>query len=199
MRPRLLTLCLPLALAAPLVAADARELNERSKVEAGRLIRLEISVGEVLVEAHDELEVKSEIRVRCRWDTADCGEKLGTVELDVSKSSHGHRLELRGLRSWENAKLDVEARFWVPRSSPLEIDMDVGDQQQLVHQQQEAVDHDGQDRGAAQLPKNVPKDASFPEHHGRSLGAPVQGVKHPHGPREGEGFKVRRGYLANVR
>ncbi len=53
----------------------------------------------------------------------------------------------------------------------------LGDEQELVHQQQEAVDHDGQDRGPGQLPKNVPKDASFSEHHGRSVGAPVRGVK----------------------
>lgn len=108
-------------------ASDSRGIEEVLELEAGQVVRIELPVAELRIEATERENVGIELTVRCRWHLSDCEEALEDLEISSRSSSRRLTLELTGFRRWHSSLLDVEGTIQIPRSSPLEVKMGVAD------------------------------------------------------------------------
>lgn len=106
----------------------AREIERSFPLEPGLTLRLEVAVGEIRVTGADVEGVEVELRVECRWGSADdCDRLLEKVELESRTTSRRRIVEIVSDSSWQKTKLEIDGEFRVPRAVALEIDMGVGE------------------------------------------------------------------------
>lgn len=108
-------------------AKEARNVQETFEIKTGQIIRVDISVAELEIEATDRKDVAVDLTVRCRWHFSDCDEALKDLEIASRTSSRRLTLELSGIGSWRSSLIGVEGTIQIPKSSPLEIEMGVAD------------------------------------------------------------------------
>ena len=121
-----------LALSTPLLVGNAearetRDIQETFEVSGGQIIRIDIPVAELRIEATDRDDVAVDLSVRCRWNIRDCEDALEDLKMASRSSSRRLTLELEGLRTWRTSFLDVEGSIEIPLSSALEVKMGVAD------------------------------------------------------------------------
>jgi len=134
-------LVLPALLCACVVEAhETRDIEEIVELEAGQVVRVEVSVAELQIEATDRSDVAVELTVRCRWHFNDCDDALEDLEIASRSSSRRLTLELAGLHRWHSSLMAVEGTIQVPRSSPLEVKMGVAELEITGVQQDLSVD-----------------------------------------------------------
>lgn len=129
-RPWLGAVLLAVGLVLPtggLGAAEMREVSSEFEVGEGQIIRIEIPVADIEIEAADRKSVQAELTLRCRWQLDDCRKTLEEAELVSRTSSRRLVVELTGVTKWRSSQLDVDARLLVPRSAALEVEMGVGE------------------------------------------------------------------------
>jgi len=108
-------------------AGETRDLEEIVELEVGQIIRIDIPVAELRVEATERTDIGIELTVRCRWQINDCDDALEDLEITSRSTSRRLTLELTGFRRWQGSLIAVEGTIEVPRSSALEIKMGVAD------------------------------------------------------------------------
>jgi hypothetical protein len=116
---------LPIALG----ANKLRELEQEFEVQPRQMILLEVPVADLRIETADTNKVQADLLLRCRWSTDDCQARMARVELVSRSTKRRLVLELEGLSGWHNSKIDIEGTITVPRSSPLDVEMGVGELQ----------------------------------------------------------------------
>ena len=105
-----------------------REISRSFALEEGRILRLDLSVGEIRIEGADIDEVEVDLRIECRWGSDDdCDKLLEKVDLASRTTSRRLIIEIESDSSWRKTKLEIEGDFRVPRDVPLEVDMGVGE------------------------------------------------------------------------
>jgi hypothetical protein len=125
-------LILPLAAillgALPAAADDTvRTLNQAFPVNAMNEIDLEFPVGEVIVEAWDEPQVKVEARFECKsFRTQRCTEAAKALRLAATQRSQRLHVELQGWPKSGDRGLEMKVRVKVPRDLPLNAELGVG-------------------------------------------------------------------------
>ncbi len=134
MKRRIALLIAAAALAAAALAtaahagSKAREISRTFPIEAGQTLRLDLSVGEILIEGADIDKIEVELRIECRWgDDDDCARLLEKVDLESRTTARRQVLEIVSDSSWRKTKLEIEGEFRVPRGTSLEVDMGVGE------------------------------------------------------------------------
>jgi hypothetical protein len=97
-------------------------------VTPGEPIRIEFGVGELEVEAIEDSELRAEVRLDCRdLDRATCLERGKRLVIEPRRTASGLEVRMKGLsRRWLR-KIGVTGSVRVPRSSPLDIDIGIGD------------------------------------------------------------------------
>lgn len=116
------------ALPAAAAADDVvRTLNQAFPVNAAGEIDLDFPVGELIVEAWDEAQVKVEARVECESKSGRCAEAAKALRLTASTSSQRLSVELQGWPKGGTRGLEVHARVKVPRDLPLTAALGVGE------------------------------------------------------------------------
>lgn len=108
-------------------ARETRDIETVIELETGQILRIDISVAELRIEATEREDVRVELTVGCRWHFSECENALENLEISTRSSSRRLTLELTGHRRWHNSLLDVEGTIEVPRTSALEIKMGVAD------------------------------------------------------------------------
>ena len=121
-----------IAAAALATAAHAgsrsREISRSFALEEARILRLDLSVGEIRIEGADIDEVEADLRIECRWGSDDdCDRLLEKVDLAYRTTSRRLIIEIESDSSWRKTKLEIEGDFRVPRGAALEVDMGVGE------------------------------------------------------------------------
>lgn len=125
-------LILPLAVillgALPAGADDVvRTLNQAFPVNAVNGIDLEFPVGEVIVEAWDEPQVKVEAKLECKSLRAQrCTEAAKALRLAATQKSQRLHVELQGWPKSGDRGLEANVRVKVPRDLPLSAELGVG-------------------------------------------------------------------------
>ena len=116
------------AIAASAHAGERRkEIVRNFEIKADQLVRLDLGVGEILIEGADVERVEAELLVTCRWGSeADCDELLDRVDLDSRSTSRRLIVEVVSDSSWRKTKLEIEGSLRMPRAASLEVDMGVG-------------------------------------------------------------------------
>ncbi len=108
--------------------SKAREISRTFALEADKVLRLDLSVGEIRIEGADIDKVEAELRIECRWgNDEDCDRLLEKVDLDSRSTSRRQIIEIVSDSSWRKTKLEIEGDFRVPRGVTLEVDMGVGE------------------------------------------------------------------------
>ena len=108
-------------------AGETRDLEQIIALETGQIVRIDIPVAELRVEATERSDIGIELTVRCRWHLTDCEDALDDLEITSRSSTRRLTLELTGFRRWWSSLVAVEGTVEVPRSSALEIKMGVAD------------------------------------------------------------------------
>jgi hypothetical protein len=108
-------------------ASETRNIEKVVELEKGQVVRIDISVAELRIEATERQDVGVELTVRCRWHFNDCEDTLEDVAITSRSSSRRMTLELTGLSHWYSSMMAVEGTIEIPRASPLEVKMGVAD------------------------------------------------------------------------
>jgi hypothetical protein len=97
-------------------------------VTPGEPIRIEFGVGELEVEAIEGSELRAEVALDCRdLDRATCLERGKRLVIEPRRTATGLEVRMKGLsRRWLR-KIGVIGSVQVPRSSPLDLDIGIGD------------------------------------------------------------------------
>ncbi len=125
-------LILPLAAillgALPAAADDVvRTLNQAFPVNAATEIDLDFPVGELIVEAWDEPQVKVEARLECDSKSGRCAEAAKALRLTANTSPQRLSVELQGWPKGGTRGLEAHVRVKVPRDLPLTAALSVGE------------------------------------------------------------------------
>lgn len=128
-RPSQLVLALAVLLAVPALAGGSRELSGSTAVQRGREVRIEIPVAKLDVEGYDGDRVEAELRARCDRSRSRCEEMLEDLELEIRGGERGAEVTLRGYPKWNTDGLEIEGVIRVPRSSPIDLELGVGELQ----------------------------------------------------------------------
>ena len=126
---RVLVAALCLALLPGLVAADERRtLTGTHPVEDGDTVRINFKIGELRVETKRVDEILVDLTLRCKgWGSSRCREELEEFELEFDSFGREVAVSIDGARKLRSRRLEMEGTIVVPQSSPLEIDMGIGD------------------------------------------------------------------------
>ena len=126
---RVLMAVLCLAACAGVAPADERRhLSGSHPVDRGDTVRIDFKVGALRVEtaATDRIEV--DLTVRCKgWGSSRCHEELEELELEFDSFGREVSVRILGDRKLRSRRIEVDGTIVVPASSPLEIDMGIGD------------------------------------------------------------------------
>jgi hypothetical protein len=137
--PRPITLLSALLLLAGLAAAASPVLAERKVVvgsesktfplEGARRLKLDISVGDVRVQAGGGDRIEAKLELRCSTVSRRCRERAAGLHLTPTRSGDDLSLRLRG--SGEDKRgmhhPEVDLRLVVPAALALSVDMGVGE------------------------------------------------------------------------
>ena len=108
-------------------AGETRDIETVVELETGQVIRIDISVAELSIEATDRADIGIDLTVGCRWHFNNCDDALEDLEIASRSSSRRLTLELTGLRRWHGSLMEIEGTIEIPRSSALEVKMGVAD------------------------------------------------------------------------
>ena len=131
MRRSLIPFALLVALAA-MVATDAsaradegyREIHKSFPFRAGQAIEIDFPIGQLRIEAGNELEVAVELEARCRW-RSNCG--LEKVEIDHRSSDRTLRIDVRADGLGSKTQQEMKAVMRVPPGASLDVEMSIGE------------------------------------------------------------------------
>jgi hypothetical protein len=97
-------------------------------VTPGEPIRIEFGVGELEVEAIEGSELRAEVRLDCRdLDRATCLERGKRLVIEPRRTASGLEVRMKGLNRRWLRKIGVTGSVRVPRTSPLDVDIGIGD------------------------------------------------------------------------
>jgi hypothetical protein len=134
-RPTVWLPALLLLAAAATPALSAREVVVRDEsktfpVESARLLRLDVPVGEVRVDATGGDRIEVHFKARCGEHRRRCRERAARLVLEPTRSGGDMRIRLHGYDRDENRGInhpEVELRLAMPASLDLAVDMGVGE------------------------------------------------------------------------
>ncbi len=117
---------LVLLAAVPASADRTREMTGSAAVEPGQEVRIDFSVGELDIEGYDGDRVEVSVRADCDRSRSRCAEILEDLELEV-RGGRVVEVKMRGYPKWNNSGLEIDGVVRVPRTSPVEVEMGVGE------------------------------------------------------------------------
>jgi hypothetical protein len=122
-------LALALAAALPLNASETvRRFSQEIAVGNADKVVLDFPVGEVQVTAWDQRQVKVDLGLECRKETARCVAAAKSVRLVYRVSGDSLRIEVKDWPKLTGGKgLQVVAHVSVPRDLPLAANLGVGE------------------------------------------------------------------------
>jgi hypothetical protein len=125
-------LILPLAailLGALPAAADevVRTMSQAFQVKTADEIHLEFPVGEMVVQAWDESQVKVEARFECDSKSGRCAEAAKALRFVASTQGQKLHVELQGWPKSGTRGLEAHVQVKVPRGLPLIAELGVGE------------------------------------------------------------------------
>lgn len=110
----------------PARAADLGTVEGRWPVRDLEEVRVEFPVGELIVEATDEAELRAQLGVECRRGRQSCIERSRRLKLVTHVAGRTRHLRLEGMPKFGSHGLEVTLYIAVPRSLATEIEMGVG-------------------------------------------------------------------------
>jgi hypothetical protein len=94
----------------------------------GEPVRIVFGVGELDVEAVDAGELRAEVVLNCReMDRATCLERGKKLRIEPKRTESGLEVRMTGLNRRWLRKIGVTGSVHVPRTSPLALDIGIGD------------------------------------------------------------------------
>lgn len=128
MRPMILLAALlaGASAAVPARAADLGTVEGRWPTGDLEEVRVEFPVGELIVEATDETELRAQLGVECRRGRESCIERSKRLKLVTHVAGRTRHLKLEGMPKFGSHGLEVTLVISVPRSLAAEIEMGVG-------------------------------------------------------------------------
>jgi hypothetical protein len=120
--------------AALLAAAGAAHATDKVKTQRVSLsaaglstVSIELSVGQVSVEACDSNDVFAEMTINCEMNRSNCAERAHDVNL-TSKTEDGRlHLKVEGCPKFACGGLQIELSVKMPRSLDLSLDVGMGE------------------------------------------------------------------------
>ena len=119
-------LLLSLATTAIAAADEYREIAASHELAAGQAVHIEFHSGDVEIEASDGDRVEIELDIECEWDDSDCDDLFDDVEIDWRSTDRRLYLQVEGLGSWRQVRVEVRATIRVPAAAALSVDMAAG-------------------------------------------------------------------------
>jgi hypothetical protein len=104
-----------------------RTLDEGRSVAAGNAVRVELPVAELRVVGHDSDRVEITVELDCSRSSRRCLETAEDVELEIRDGTRGLEIGIGGLPKWSRGGMDMEVEIHMPQTSPLVLEMGVGD------------------------------------------------------------------------
>ena len=98
-------------------------------VAMGQPVSIRFGIGEIDIEAGDLSEVRADLQVSCRETLAEalCEKYQRRLRLEPRETADGVEVRLVGLSKWKLRKLNLRGRVEVPRWSPLQVKMGIGE------------------------------------------------------------------------
>lgn len=104
------------------------ELPLIQPVERGQSVRIAFGIGELEIEATDDAEIRTDLRVDCKeLDAERCRRYAERLRLEPRVVDDTVEVRLVGLRRSQRRKLGLEGRITVPRWAPLAVRVGIGD------------------------------------------------------------------------
>ena len=126
---RVLVVGLLLGLVSTMAGADERrDLSGRHSVDPGDTVRIDFKIGELRVETAQTDEIDVDLTVRCKgWGSSRCHEEMEELTLEFDSFGKEITVRIAGARKLKSRRLEMDGTITVPESSPLDIDMGIGD------------------------------------------------------------------------
>ena len=98
-------------------------------VALGRPVRIRFGIGEIDIEASDRNQVRADLQVSCtpKLSQALCEKYRKRLRLEPREDEQGVEVRLVGLSKWKLRKLRLRGHVEVPRWSPLEVRIGIGE------------------------------------------------------------------------
>jgi len=119
-------LVLTVFLAGGLCAETVRTIEEDLALEPGEILDLDLPIGELRVEGSATGGGSVRIDVQCSRKRRRCQSAAQNLELDLTRRGDRLRLEIEGWPRWGTSGLSLSILVEVPHSSPLRVDMGIG-------------------------------------------------------------------------
>ncbi len=133
--------CLSLLLVAPLSAHEVtREFASDPVVVVDEPVKVEFKAGELRIVGTDQDQLEAHLTATCRKGKPRCVRKLEELRVVARASEGGVELVFEGLNKRRAKRIDFEAVVRVPRMSPVDIKMGVGELEVEDLRQDLAVD-----------------------------------------------------------
>ncbi|HVR96445.1 MAG TPA: hypothetical protein VMW27_07525 [Thermoanaerobaculia bacterium] len=109
-------------------AADevVRTMNQAFQAQAADEINLDFPVGELVVQAWDEPQVKIEAKIECDSNRGRCAEAAKALRLVANTRGQRLHIELQGWPKNSTGGLEANLEVKVPRNLPLIAELGVG-------------------------------------------------------------------------
>lgn len=127
MRQIVVAVLLSFVASASAFAGARREVSESFALDGATQLRVELEVGELIIEATDGDRVEVDLDLRCHSHSATCERRLEYIEILESRRPDRLDVMFDGIGKTTVHKMEVEAVVRVPRHLELIVDMDIGE------------------------------------------------------------------------
>jgi hypothetical protein len=115
----------------PIYSEEIEVFGERpvvAPVSLGEPVRIVFGVGELEIEAAETSEMRAELVLECRKVRADeCGRYKRKLRVEPVRTADGLEVRMSGLSMRILKRVNVTGRVLVPRWSPLDVQIGIGD------------------------------------------------------------------------
>ncbi len=125
----LLSLVLAAGIAFTAPGEQVRSWSETYDTDGVVLVKLDVPVGEVEIQASSGDRVEIELTLECGsgWGTSRCSERAKRIELVSNRRGDRLVIEIEGYSKWRNRGMHVNLTMRLPAALELEIDMGIGE------------------------------------------------------------------------
>lgn len=108
-------------------ATVVRSLEQTLNLEPNETLALDLPIGDLKVVGSSSAETRITIDIKCSRGRRRCESAAEELEIRVRRRANRQILELEGWPRWGSSGLSVEVLARVPPTTPLSVDMGVGE------------------------------------------------------------------------
>ena len=124
-------LCISLLLVLLVAPLPAQEVSKNLSIEpmvvGAESVNVEFKAGELRIVGADGDRLEAHLTATCRKGKPKCVRKLDQLRIVAISSGDGFELQFLGVNKRKAKRMDFEATVHVPRSSPVDVKMGVGE------------------------------------------------------------------------